>query len=104
MQIDQLIKMVQNPDLQENEVVIAANKYLDKRQMIIDEFVAQGMSETIWTSSSKYVGVRHMLRLYANQLMAETGNFGPLFDQLLAKELEPEYEDNLLLELELGSQ
>ena len=57
------------------------------------------MSETIWKSSSKYIGVRNMLRAYANQLIQETGNFGPLFDQLLSKELEPEYEDNLLLEL-----
>ncbi len=99
MQIDQLIKMAQDPNLQDNEVMIATNKYLAKRQLIIDEFVAAGMSETIWKSSSKYIGIRTMLRGYANQLIQETGNFGPLFDQLLSKELEPEYEDNLLLEL-----
>ena len=99
MQVNQLIKMAQDPNLQDNEVMIATNKYLAKRQLIIDEFVAAGMSETIWKSSSKYIGVRNMLRAYANQLIQETGNFGPLFDQLLSKELEPEYEDNLLLEL-----
>tara|TARA_Y100001963_G_scaffold29031_1_gene39417 strand:- start:4111 stop:4944 length:834 start_codon:yes stop_codon:yes gene_type:complete len=103
MQVDQLIKMAQNPNLQDNEVIISLNKYLDKRQIIINEFVAAGMSETIWTSSSKYIGIRTMLRGYANQLIQENGNFGPLFDQLLAKELEPEYEDNLLLELKGGS-
>jgi len=103
MQVDQLIKMAQDPSLQDNEVVISLNKYLDKRQIIINEFVAAGMSETIWTSSSKYIGIRTMLRGYANQLIQENGNFGPLFDQLLAKELEPEYEDNLLLELKGGS-
>ena len=41
-----------------------------------------------------------MVDLNTKQLIADNPEFGPMFDQLLARELEPEYEDDLLLELD----
>ncbi len=99
MQIEQLERMVQDPLLKDNSVVITTKKYLDARQQIIDGFVDAGLTETIWKTSSKYIGVRLALRQIADELMVENPDFGPLFDQLLSKELEPEFEDDLLLEL-----
>lgn len=71
--------------------------------MIIDLLVAQGESETAWKQSNKYIGVRQILRKYADNLIDENPDFGPIFDQLLAKELQPEYEDDLLLQLNQGN-
>ena len=99
MQVEQLERMVQDPLLKDNSVVITTKKYLDARQQVIDGFVDAGLSETIWKSSSKYIGVRLALRQIADELMVENPDFGPLFDQLLSKELEPEFEDDLLVEL-----
>ena len=99
MQVEQLERMVQEPLLKDNSVVITTKKYLDARQQVIDGFVDAGLSETIWKSSSKYIGVRLALRQIADELMVENPDFGPLFDQLLSKELEPEFEDDLLVEL-----
>ena len=103
MQIDQLIKMVNDPALQNNKQVITINKYLKQRQMIIDLLVDQGESETAWKQSNKYIAVRQILRKYADNLIDENPDFGPIFDQLLAKELQPEYEDDLLLQLNQGN-
>ena len=99
MQIDQLEKMIQDPSLQNNSVVISAQKYFALRQQIIDGFVTAGLSETVWKTSSKYVALRNALRNEAFKLVQENPKFGPLFDQLLARELEPEYEDDFLLQL-----
>tara|TARA_R100000808_G_C2152951_1_gene162759 strand:- start:808 stop:5586 length:4779 start_codon:yes stop_codon:yes gene_type:complete len=99
MQIDQLEKMIQDPSLQNNSVVISAQKYFALRQQIIDGFVTAGLSETVWKTSSKYVALRGALRNEAFKLVQENPKFGPLFDQLLARELEPEYEDDFLLQL-----
>ena len=57
MQIEQLERMVQDPLLKDNSVVITTKKYLDARQQIIDGFVDAGLTETIWKTSSKYIGV-----------------------------------------------
>ena len=100
MQIEQLVKMVDDPSVQQYATVQSAKKYLEARQEVIDGFVAGGLSDTIWKTSSKYIGVRLALREIAKQLIADNPEFGPMFDQLLARELEPEYEDDLLLELD----
>jgi hypothetical protein len=102
MQIDQLIKMVNDPDLQNFDTIKSAKLYLDARQQVIDSFVSAGLSETIWRTSSKYAGVRAALRSEADKLIRDNPSFGPMFDQLLAREIEPEYEDNLLVQLGLG--
>jgi len=102
MQIDQLIKMVNDPDLQNFDTIKSAKLYLEARQQVIDSFVAAGLSETIWRTSSKYAGVRAALRNEADKLIRDNPDFGPMFDQLLAREIEPEYEDNLLVQLGLG--
>ena len=101
-QIDQLIKMTQDPELQSFETIQAAKKYLEIRQQIIDTLVAAGKSETIWKTSKDYAGVRAALRSEATKIIQETPKFGPMFDTLLSRELEPEYEDNLLVQLGLG--
>jgi hypothetical protein len=101
-QIDQLIKMTQDPELQNFATIQAAQKYLVIRQQIIDTLVAAGKSETIWKTSKDYAGVRAALRNEATKLIQETPSFGPMFDTLLSRELEPEYEDNLLVQLGLG--
>tara|TARA_B100001939_G_scaffold40795_1_gene31655 strand:- start:3418 stop:8094 length:4677 start_codon:yes stop_codon:yes gene_type:complete len=103
MQITQLEKMVKDPELQNNKQVITINKYLKQRQMVIDLLVDQGESETAWKQSNKYIAVRQILRKYADNLIDENPDFGPIFDQLLAKELQPEYEDDLLLQLNQGN-
>ena len=100
MQIEQLVKMIDDPSVQQYATVQSAKKYLEARQEVIDGFVAGGLSDTIWKTSSKYIGVRLALREIAKQLIADNPEFGPMFDQLLARELEPEYEDDLLLELD----
>ena len=100
MQVEQLVKMVDDPSVQQYATVQSAKKYLEARQEVIDGFVAGGLSDTIWKTSSKYIGVRLALREIAKQLIADNPEFGPMFDQLLARELEPEYEDDLLLELD----
>ena len=102
MQIDQLIKMVNDPDLQNFDTIKSAKLYLEARQQVINSFVAAGLSETIWRTSSKYAGVRAALRNEADKLIRDNPSFGPMFDQLLAREIEPEYEDNLLVQLGLG--
>ena len=101
-QIEQLIKMTQDPELQSFETIQAAKKYLEIRQQIIDTLVAAGKSETIWKTSKDYAGVRAALRNEATKLIQETPSFGPMFDTLLSREIEPEYEDNLLVQLGLG--
>jgi hypothetical protein len=101
-QIDQLIKMVNDPELQNYETLQAAKKYLAIRQQIIDSFVAAGKSETIWKTGKDYAGVRAALRQEANKIIAETPKFGPMFDTLLSREIEPEYEDDLIVQLGLG--
>jgi flavin-binding protein dodecin len=101
-QIDQLIKMTQDPELQSFETIQAAKKYLEIRQQIIDRLVAAGKSKTIWKTSKDYAGVRAALRSEATKLIQETPKFGPMFDTLLSRELEPEYEDNLLVQLGIG--
>ena len=102
MQIDHLIKMVNDPDLQNFDTIKSAKLYLEARQQVINSFVAAGLSETIWRTSSKYAGVRAALRNEADKLIRDNPSFGPMFDQLLAREIEPEYEDNLLVQLGLG--
>ena len=102
MQIEQLIKMTNDPDLQDFETIKAAKKYLAIRQQIIDTLVSAGKSETIWKRSKDYAGVRAALRQEANKIIAETPKFGPMFDTLLSREIEPEYEDNLIVQLGLG--
>ena len=102
MQIDQLIKMVNDPDLQDFETVAATKKYLAIRQTVIDSFVAAGKSETIWKTGKDYAGVRSALRNEATKIIKETPQFGPMFDTLLSREIEPEYEDDLLVQLGLG--
>jgi hypothetical protein len=102
MQIDQLIKMVNDPDLQNFETVAATKKYLAIRQTVIDSFVAAGKSETIWKTGKDYAGVRSALRNEATKIIKETPQFGPMFDTLLSREIEPEYEDDLLVQLGLG--
>ena len=47
---------------------------------------------------------RAALRNEALKLIEENPDFGPMFDTLLSRELEPEYEDNLLVQLGLGNQ
>ena len=101
-QIDQLIKMVNDPELQNYETLQAAKKYLAIRQQIIDSFVAAGKSETIWKTGKDYANVRAALRQEANKIIAETPKFGPMFDTLLSREIEPEYEDDLIVQLGLG--
>jgi hypothetical protein len=102
MQIDQLIKMVNDPNLQDFETVAATKKYLAIRQTVIDSFVAAGKSETIWKTGKDYAGVRSALRNEATKIIKETPQFGPMFDTLLSREIEPEYEDDLLVQLGLG--
>ena len=92
--------MIDDPSFQQYATVQSAKKYLEARQEVIDGFVAGGLSDTIWKTSSKYIGVRLALSEIAKQLIADNPEFGPMFDQLLARELEPEYEDDLLLELD----
>ena len=101
-QIDQLIKMVNDPELQNYETLQAAKKYLTVRQQIINSFVAAGKSETIWKTGKDYANVRAALRQEANKIIAETPKFGPMFDTLLSREIEPEYEDDLIVQLGLG--
>jgi len=101
-QIEQLIKMTQDPELQGFETIQAAKKYLEIRQQIIDTLVAAGKSKTIWKTSKDYAGVRAALRSEATKLIQGTPKFGPMFDTLLSRELEPEYEDNLLVQLGIG--
>jgi len=102
MQIEQLIKMTNDTDLQNFETIKAAKKYLAIRQQIIDTLVSAGKSETIWKTSKDYAGVRAALRQEANKIIAETPKFGPMFDTLLSREIEPEYEDDLIVQLGLG--
>ena len=104
MQIEQLIKMVDDPALAKFDTVQSAKKYLAIRQDIINSFVNAGLSETIWKTSSKYAATRAALRNEALKLIEENPDFGPMFDTLLSRELEPEYEDNLLVQLGLGNQ
>ena len=104
MQIEQLIKMVDDPALAKFDTVKSAKKYLAIRQDIINSFVNAGLSETIWKTSSKYAATRAALRNEALKLIEENPDFGPMFDTLLSRELEPEYEDNLLVQLGLGNQ
>jgi hypothetical protein len=99
MQIEQLQKMVNDPELQDNEQVKSIKLYLEQRQNLINITKATQDSETIWKTSRNYAGARQMLRQYADTLITENQKFGPIFDQLLAKELQPEYEDDLLLQL-----
>jgi len=101
-QIDQFIKMTNDPKLQSFETIQAAQKYLAIRQQIIDAFVDAGKSETVWKTSKNYAGVRAALRQEANKIIAETPKFGPMFDTLLSREIEPEYEDDLIVQLGLG--
>jgi hypothetical protein len=42
------------------------------------------------------------MRSDANKIIAETPKFGPMFDTLLSRELEPEYEDEIIVQLGLG--
>ena len=72
------------------------------RQQIVDAFVSAGKSETIWKTGKDYAGVRAALRQEANKIIAETPQFGPMFDTLLSREIEPEYEDDLIVQLGLG--
>ena len=102
MQITQLIKMVNDESLSGFSTVQSAKKYLQIRQDIIDTFVKAGLSETIWKTSAKYAATRAALRNEALKLIEENPDFGPMFDTLLSRELEPEYEDNLLVQLGLG--
>ena len=102
MQIEQLIKMVNDESLSSFDTIQSAKKYLAIRQDIINSFVNAGLSETIWKTSSKYAATRAALRNEANKLIIENPDFGPMFDTLLSRELEPEYEDNLLVQLGLG--
>ena len=99
MQIEQLQKMVNDPELQDNEQVKSIKLYLEQRQNLINITKATQDSETIWKKSRNYAGARQMLRQYADTLISQNQKFGPIFDQLLAKELQPEYEDDLLLQL-----
>ena len=99
MQIEQLQKMVSDPELQDNEQVKSIKLYLEQRQNLINITKATQDSETIWKTSRNYAGARQMLRQYADTLISQNQKFGPIFDQLLAKELQPEYEDDLLLQL-----
>jgi len=99
MQIDQLIKMVDDPKLQDNEQVQSIKLYLAQRQNLINITKATVNSETIWKTSRNYAGARQTLRQYADTLITQNPRFGPIFDQLLAKELQAEYEDDLLLQL-----
>ena len=101
-QIDQLVKMTNDPKLQSFETIQAAKKYLAIRQQVIDAFVSAGKSETIWKTGKDYAGVRAALRQEANKIIAETPKFGPMFDTLLSREIEPEYEDDLIVQLGLG--
>jgi hypothetical protein len=101
-QIDQLIKMTQDPDLQDFVTIKAAKKYLAIRQQVIDSFVEAGKSETIWKTGKDYANVRSAMRSEANKIIAETPKFGPMFDTLLSRELEPEYEDEIIVQLGLG--
>ena len=64
--------------------------------------VAAGKSETIWKTGRDYANVRAALRQEANKIIAETPKFGPMFDTLLSREIEPEYEDDLIVQLGLG--
>ena len=84
------------------ETIQAAKKYLAIRQQVIDAFVSAGKSETIWKTGKDYAGVRAALRQEANKIIAETPKFGPMFDTLLSREIEPEYEDDLIVQLGLG--
>jgi hypothetical protein len=102
MQIEQLIKMVNDESLSSFSTVQSAKKYLAIRQDIINSFVNAGLSETIWKTSAKYAATRAALRNEALKLIEENPDFGPMFDTLLSRELEPEYEDNLLVQLGLG--
>lgn len=104
MQIEQLIKMVNDESLSKFSTIESAKKYLAIRQDIINTFVNAGLSETIWKTSSKYAATRAALRNEALKLIEENPDFGPMFDTLLSRELEPEYEDNLLVQLGLGNQ
>ena len=101
-QIDQLVKMTNDSELQSFETIQAAKKYLAIRQQVIDAFVSAGKSETIWKTGKDYAGVRAALRQEANKIIAETPKFGPMFDTLLSREIEPEYEDDLIVQLGLG--
>lgn len=101
-QIEQLIKMTQDPELQSFETIQAAKKYLEIRQQIITAFVESGRSETIWKTGKDYANVRAALREEANNIIMETPKFGPMFDTLLSREIEPEYEDDLIVQLGLG--
>ena len=99
MQIEQLEKMVNDNSLQNNEQVQTIKKYMQEREKLINFLVDQGESKTAWKTSNKYIAFRQYLRGYGDSLIEENPKFGPIFDQLLAKELQPEYEDELLLQL-----
>jgi len=99
MQIDQLKKMINDDSLQSFDTIQSAKKYFVIRQKIIDAFVAAGKSETIWKTSPQYANVRQVLRMEADKLIQENPKFGPMFDQLLQREFESEFEDNILVEL-----
>ncbi len=99
MQIEQLIKMSNDSELQDNEQIKSIKLYLEQRQNLINITKETQDSETIWKTSRNYAGARQMLRQYADTLITQNQKFGPIFDQLLAKELQPEYEDDLLLQL-----
>jgi uncharacterized protein YpmS len=102
MQITQLQKMMLDPSVQKYPSIQAAILYMEQRQKIINGFVNAGLSETVWKTSAKYAGVRAALRNEAYKIIQDIPQFGPLFDTLLSREIEPEYEDNLLVELGLG--
>ena len=99
MQIEQLIKMSNDSELQDNEQIKSIKLYLEQRQNLINFTIKTQDSETIWKTSRNYAGARQILRQYADTLITQNQKFGPIFDQLLAKELQPEYEDDLLLQL-----
>ena len=83
--IEQMKRMVEDPDLADNDVAQALKQYLEARDKAYAQAGAGGYQGIASVAAS---GVRDWLAAVGRSLVKQTPEFGRIYDRLLASEVE----------------
>jgi hypothetical protein len=86
--IKQLTRLVNENSMAENDVAIATKQYLEAREKAIQQYVANGGSESGFGIAQATAPLRDWLSNIGKALKQETPEFARLYDRLLANEVE----------------
>jgi hypothetical protein len=86
--ISQLKDMLKDPSLKDNDIAIATQTYLDRRDDAIAQYVQSGGAESGMSSANSAAPLRDWLAQWGRSLVNETPEFARIYDRLLSYEVE----------------